>query len=149
MFRPERILIAIDLSVKSDEIIEALNDLEVDKRCTLIGVHVVPDLDAQTSAYLKSGKIADVQKSIEQVASSKMQTLANKKLKGHDRPEVIICKGSPADCILKLARERRVNLIIMGNGDPAETRGTRFGSTADKVVRGASCPVLIVPTHGI
>jgi nucleotide-binding universal stress UspA family protein len=49
----------------------------------------------------------------------------------------------PAREILRVARERRADLIVMGaHGGPLDS--TLFGSVAHKVVRRAPCPVLVI-----
>ena len=59
--------------------------------------------------------------------------------------DMIVSRGKPARVIVEVAEEERVDLIIM------RTRGTRglehaiLGSVADKVLRLAPCPVLIIP----
>ena len=54
--------------------------------------------------------------------------------------------GGPDREILRAARERYAGLIVMGApGGPMDS--TLFGSTAHKVVRRASCPVLVLPAR--
>jgi nucleotide-binding universal stress UspA family protein len=52
--------------------------------------------------------------------------------------------GSPADCILKVASESAIDLIVMGvRGAGSLARADHhFGSTAYRVVSEARCPVL-------
>jgi nucleotide-binding universal stress UspA family protein len=56
-------------------------------------------------------------------------------------------EGVPFIEIAKLARAEKVNLVVMGSyGGHAEgVEKIFFGSTAEKVVRTAGCPVLTVP----
>jgi len=52
--------------------------------------------------------------------------------------------GSPADCILKVAADSAIDLIVMGvRGAGSLARADRrFGTTAYRVVSEARCPVL-------
>jgi nucleotide-binding universal stress UspA family protein len=52
--------------------------------------------------------------------------------------------GSPADCILKVAADSAIDLIVMGvRGAGSQGHADRqFGSTAYRVVSEARCPVL-------
>ena len=61
-------------------------------------------------------------------------------------PEARVEMGSPADVILKVARETASDLIVIGaRGAGALARlATHFGSIAHKVVSRAACPVLTV-----
>jgi nucleotide-binding universal stress UspA family protein len=60
--------------------------------------------------------------------------------------EKAVSWGWPDREILRAARERSAGLIVMGaHGGPLDS--TLFGSTAHKVVRRASCPVLVLPAR--
>lgn len=64
------------------------------------------------------------------------------------RIEICLRQGSPADEILKLAGETHADLIIVGSrGNFWRERARRFfmGSTSRQILRGAACPVMIVP----
>ena len=53
--------------------------------------------------------------------------------------------GSPSEEIVRLAKERLVDLIIMGTHGRTGISHFFLGSVAEKVVRWAPCPVLTVP----
>jgi nucleotide-binding universal stress UspA family protein len=60
--------------------------------------------------------------------------------------EKAVSWGWPDREVLRAARERSAGLIVMGaHGGPMDS--TLFGSTAHKVVRRASCPVLVLPAR--
>jgi nucleotide-binding universal stress UspA family protein len=52
--------------------------------------------------------------------------------------------------IAKTARSEQVGLVVMGSygGSAGSVEKIFFGSTAEKVVRTAGCPVLTVPLPG-
>jgi nucleotide-binding universal stress UspA family protein len=50
--------------------------------------------------------------------------------------------GHPYDEIIGLANEEQVDLIVMATHGHSGVRHMLLGSTTEKVVRGASCPVL-------
>jgi nucleotide-binding universal stress UspA family protein len=58
--------------------------------------------------------------------------------------EVEIAVGRPADTIVRLARERNVDLIVMATHGRTGLGHAVLGSVAEKVVRLAPCPVLTV-----
>jgi nucleotide-binding universal stress UspA family protein len=60
--------------------------------------------------------------------------------------EVVI--GIPFVEIVKSARTRNSGLIVMGTHGRSGLAHLMIGSTAEKVVRHAPCPVLVVPTKG-
>ncbi len=53
--------------------------------------------------------------------------------------------GKPADEILRLAREKRGDLIVMGSHGSTGVRKLFFGSTTERVLRETTVPVLVVP----
>lgn len=59
----------------------------------------------------------------------------------------ILREGEPFTEIMKAARAEKVDLIVIGTygGHTGEVEKIFFGSTAEKVVRAAPCPVLCVP----
>ncbi|HTY77580.1 MAG TPA: universal stress protein [Candidatus Bathyarchaeia archaeon] len=57
---------------------------------------------------------------------------------------VEIAAGRPADAIVRLARERDVDLIVMATHGRTGLEHVLIGSVAEKVVRLAPCPVLTV-----
>ena len=59
-------------------------------------------------------------------------------------PELVVGHGSPAGEILRLVRERDAGLIVLGVHGRNVLDRTLFGSTAQRVVREAPCPVLTV-----
>lgn len=55
-----------------------------------------------------------------------------------------LIEGTPAEAILEVAQTRMCDLIIMGSRGLGRLSGLLLGSTSQKVVSHAPCPVLIV-----
>lgn len=53
-------------------------------------------------------------------------------------------EGSPAEAIIEVARTRKSDVIVMGSRGLGRLAGALLGSTSQKVVSHAPCPVLIV-----
>jgi nucleotide-binding universal stress UspA family protein len=58
--------------------------------------------------------------------------------------EEIMARGSPAQSILEVARDRQADLIVMGTVGMSAVERALLGSVSDPVTRQASCPVLLV-----
>jgi universal stress protein A len=54
------------------------------------------------------------------------------------------CDGLPWQRIVEVAREKNVDLIVAGTGGRSGLARVLLGSTAERVVRHAPCPVLVV-----
>ncbi|MGE3179965.1 MAG: universal stress protein [Vicinamibacterales bacterium] len=60
------------------------------------------------------------------------------------RPELVVSTGAAAQEIVRCAEEREVDLIVMGTHGRSGVRHMLLGSVAEKVIRTAPCPVLVV-----
>lgn len=58
--------------------------------------------------------------------------------------EVIVRRGDPAEVVTELAAEHEVDVIVMGTRGHSKLRQFLLGSTAERVVEHASCPVMTV-----
>ena len=55
-----------------------------------------------------------------------------------------LIEGNPAEVIIEVAQTRNSNVIVMGSRGLGKLAGLLLGSTSQKVVSHAPCPVLIV-----
>ena len=58
--------------------------------------------------------------------------------------ETNIRSGNPAQEIIRYAKENNIDMIIIGTTGHSGVDRMMFGSTTEKVVRGAHCSVLTV-----
>ncbi|UYG08038.1 universal stress protein [Halomonas sp. M4R1S46] len=87
------------------------------------------------------GKVAD---SLEQDAEAALRKVRDSvDLQGIEVEEVIR-QGTPAESILKEARHRGVDVIVMGSRGVSDIHGMLFGSTSHKVSHVAECTVITV-----
>jgi nucleotide-binding universal stress UspA family protein len=66
----------------------------------------------------------------------------------HDHPTLVVAiavlAGPVAETIIDYAREQGVELIVMSSHGRSGLSRWVYGSVADKVLRGADCPTLII-----
>jgi nucleotide-binding universal stress UspA family protein len=67
-----------------------------------------------------------------------------KQLAPFDKADVVVCEGHAAEQLLRLAEERRIDLIVLGTHGPNLLERLLIGSTSDKVLNHAPCSVLLV-----
>lgn len=60
----------------------------------------------------------------------------------------LVLQGHPPAVILREARLAGADLIVLGRERKGSIRRRLFGSAAGAVIRGASCPVLVIPSSG-
>jgi nucleotide-binding universal stress UspA family protein len=63
--------------------------------------------------------------------------------------DILITEGEPVDAIIKAARNKRTNMIIMGTQGAGSFEGVIFGSVASHIIRKAEQPVLAIPVEAV
>ncbi len=68
---------------------------------------------------------------------------------GTIRPDLVVQQGNASDAILSFVEVRRMELVVMGTHGRRGLDRLVLGSTTDRVMRRASCPVLVAsdPRH--
>ena len=73
-----------------------------------------------------------------------MTALARDKARAGLPIETRVLEGTPFNELIKAAREENADLLIMGTRGLTGIKHVLIGSTAEKVVRKAPCPVLVL-----
>jgi nucleotide-binding universal stress UspA family protein len=88
--------------------------------------------------------VTDISEQLEDSAERELPKIAEcEECAGLDVEELIV-HGEAATEIVRVAREREVDLIVISSHGRTGLGRILFGSTAEAVVRHASCPVLVV-----
>jgi len=93
-----------------------------------------------------SGAVAELQKSIESDASESLTRLLPRPASNGPRAQAIVVVGKASAAILKVARGRSVDLIVMGVSGRGALDVALLGSTTHHVIREGVWPVLTVRT---
>jgi nucleotide-binding universal stress UspA family protein len=147
----KRILCAVDFSESSLAALTMALAFAQEADAHLAILHVlewpVEEPVAASTEVPGGGPIFDLQSyrsALEVDAKARLATLVPDEARNWCSPETTVAHGKPYAEILKAAIEDRADLIVLG------VRGRRaldlalFGSTANQVVRQATCPVLTV-----
>jgi nucleotide-binding universal stress UspA family protein len=130
-----RILCATDLAVASSNTINLALSLAAEHQARLTMLHVVDWTDGGPSS-------ADaVDRAMQQLRRATSDE-ARSWCKVHERVET---GRRPYNEILRVAAEERSDLIVIGRHGGNSLGEAFFGSTAQQIVRAATCPVLTVP----
>ncbi|MDX6530582.1 MAG: hypothetical protein QOH41_2872 [Blastocatellia bacterium] len=112
----------------------------------IICVHVVEPIVPAVgySGLAEPMPMADISEQLEDSAERELPELADcEELNGLEVEEAIV-HGDAAAEIVRVAGEREVDLIVISSHGRTGLGRIIFGSTAEAVVRHASCPVLVV-----
>jgi nucleotide-binding universal stress UspA family protein len=145
MDKIERILCPIDLSAVSAGAYTYAQSLASHCGASLIAQHVVELWQHPCAFYAASAKAFD--EFLEQLLSagreSLKQFLGEHQAKGLS-VECIVKEGAAADAILSVAKTDAIDLIVMGTHGRRGLDRVLLGSVAERVLRNAPCPVLVV-----
>ena len=81
---------------------------------------------------------------MEEKVKLELEKVIAPQLKRQINVEEMVVKGKPFVEIVRLAKEKEADLIVMATHSQTGVRHSHLGSTAERVVRKASCPVLVV-----
>lgn len=145
-----KILVPVDFSVCSEEAFRVACTLARVFSSELMVLHVV---DTRTLEGLNRLGLAlpseekRQKKRLSHYARATLRRLLNADAAKGLPIRRVIAEGAPFAEIARLARAEKVDLVVMGSygGQTGSVEKIFFGSTAEKVVRTAGCPVLTVP----
>jgi nucleotide-binding universal stress UspA family protein len=118
---------------------------------SIICVHVIEPMVPTVgySGMTEPLPIADIADQLENSAEHELPKLAKSEECVGLAVEEVIVHGEAASEIVRVAKERNVDLIVVSSHGRTGLGRILFGSTAEAVVRHASCPVLVVKPPAI
>ena len=113
---------------------------------SIICVHVIEPMVPTVgySGMTEPLPIADITEQLEDSVERELPKLAEREEVAGLKVEEMIVHGEAASEIVRVAKERNVDLIVVSSHGRTGLGRILFGSTAEAVVRHASCPVLVV-----
>ncbi len=146
MEHEKRIVVSVDLTDHSPEVIrEAIHTARAYGAAISL-VHVVHELEAMYGIYLGGGSVSELQADIDAEARARLHALYQEHVHDSDVPgEEVLLKGVPWSEIIGYAVRTRAARIVLGAHVARKPEHKILGSTAERVLRNAPCPVLIVP----
>ena len=143
----KNIIAALALDGGDDGVVARAMQLAARHDAALTLVHAMEDTDFGDVEALGGMDAETVRAVVGRNAADRLAALAGRA--GVDaRQARIVAEGKASDVIMDFAGERRADLVIIGPGKRRNLREKAFGSTADRVVRAADVPVLIVRREG-
>jgi nucleotide-binding universal stress UspA family protein len=151
MKRIRKIMVACDFSEYSKEALKYAAELAEALKSDLIVVNVINQRDVEAvrmaamvsgviseEAFIKDrmkGRSEDIDKLLEEIAAT------------HLPLKKVIKVGVPFQELIKVAKDKLADLVIMGPKGRSNLAGILFGSTAEKMFRHCPVPLLSVRTN--
>jgi len=145
--RPFRkVLCALDLKAASGRTLSLALSLAQETDACLTLLHVVegPDGGVGSNAHFD---VPEYRGYLASEAREKLQRAVPADARDWCDVGGVVTIGEASQEILELAKKRDADLIVMGAHGPNPIDLLFFGSTARRVVRDASCPVLTIPSR--
>jgi nucleotide-binding universal stress UspA family protein len=135
------IVVPTDLSHNSLRALEPAVDFAKRFGADILLVHV---LDAPIYPAMKFANLPTIQQEVRDTVARQLDRLCNEHIPGDVVSRTVMREGHPFFEIIAVAKEERADLIVIATHGHTGIKHLLLGSTAEKVVRQAPCPVLIV-----
>jgi universal stress protein A len=147
MFAPKNILVPTDFSKYSDAALKKALDIANQHDAKIYLLHVIDKgiqdcaidycLDYKLIEALKNNSLREAKAKLKKEAD---EIAKKKKIK----ISFDIKRGFPAEVILSEQKAKKIDLVVISSHGRTGILKQLMGSVADKVVKGAACPVMVV-----
>jgi len=145
MTRVRRILFASDFSKASAKAFATALALAKANRATLTVLHViVPFTPVVSEQYIGGTTLDQLNADARRWAQGQIGKLTDKAKKAGVRAVGLMLEGEPARHIVRAARSKRADLIVVGTHGRTGLNKFFVGSVAQRVIVTAPCPVVTV-----
>jgi nucleotide-binding universal stress UspA family protein len=145
----EKILFPTDFSEGSYHALPYAVDLSKHYSAKLYIIHVIYDIFKATDSHIPHVSADELYREMSDWAGKEIESCCVEEIRGLTNVEKVVLKGIPHEEIINFASEEKIDMIILGTYGKVGIERFIFGSTAEKVVRRAPCPVMTVriPEH--
>ena len=148
-FPAKKILVPTDFSLTSERAMSMAVRIASKYSAEIILLHVFSDFNVEEAvhwtSYISTDKTeAELEEKIFKRANEELDVFIGKFPLGDLKVRPVVLNDKPHDGIVDLAEDEKVDLIVMGTHGRTGVSHLLLGSTAEKVVRSAACPVLTV-----
>jgi nucleotide-binding universal stress UspA family protein len=138
----KRVLVPIDFSDYSKNSLKYAVKFVKSFNAELFLIYVVEPVIYPPDFSMGQIAIPAIDTEVDKRANEELTTLAKTEIPAEVKCKCIIKTGKPFLEIIETAKEENIDLIIIASHGHTGVEHILFGSTAEKVVRKAPCPVL-------
>lgn len=148
MIEIKKIMVPVDFSENSQKILRAAADFATTFAADLAIVFVVQHFDDYSDFFAPHMPIMQIEEEMVNSAQEKMKAFVAETIGDSVPHHTAILRGEVAEELNRFAAREQVGLIVMGTHGYKGLDRILFGSVAEKIVKGAPCPVLTInPYH--
>lgn len=137
------VLVALDLGAGCDIVLNRAERLASAQAASLVVLHVIDaEQLSDAAAYANLGE-EDLRERLRRQATAEIDPLLMTN-GGTRRTDLLVEFGRPHEVITRIAGEQHADVIVVGPGGSLTLKEKVLGSTADRVIRTAPAPVLVV-----
>lgn len=111
-------------------------------------IYALDEIDRGKGWYVPHTSLDEFYKEMEEQAAKKLERCCYEELRDFKKVNRVIKKGAPYEVILNYAKEKSVDLIVMGTQTKSGMDFV-FKSSVEKVIKKAECPVLCVKAPAV
>jgi universal stress protein A len=140
------IVVSTDFSDSGDAAIPHALRFAKDFGARVVMVHVLDARPTPNPLYAHYYPIPTPEQTRQAEATAREALSARipEELRGSVRVETVVGQGAPAAEILRIAAEQQASLIVIATHGRTGLERLALGSVAERVIRAAPCPVLVV-----
>jgi len=140
----KRVLVPTDFSESAHHALTYGTSFAREYKAHLVLLHVVENLTVGYASDLFPVPMAEVFQEISGYARAELAKLAVQVREKGVEVEDQVVQGKPSAEIVRFAEENAIDMIVLGTHGKGMLDQALFGSTTERVVRRAPCPVLTV-----
>ncbi len=142
----KKILVATDFSECSDEAFRYALSLARKLQARILLIHVINEPVDLRGFYVPHLSFEKLEEEILEGARKMMDKFCRRHIQDFEDYETAIVAGIPYDVIISKSQDAGADMVVMGTHGRKGLDHMLFGSTAEKVVRRSSIPVLTIRT---
>ena len=138
--RAKEILVLVDLSETSGEMVRLARALAVGDNARLIFLHTLRDSENRLLTAVPAGRDED-----RRARNDAVRALIDGNIGSYRNWEVVIGVGDPAEEALVLIKETGVDLVMAASSGLSRLNRLLAGALVEKLARRLPCPLLVLP----
>ena len=140
----KHVLATTDLSPESFSAVQYAAHLAEGQGAKLSIIHVVHTVSLAYTDFVPPVDMTNIEMAIEEAAREKLEQWVKRHLKRSGGVKIELCGGIVDEAICSYAKECGASVIVIATHGRKGLSHVVLGSTAERVVRNAPCPVLVI-----